>query len=81
MAQTARISNRSDAIITEMASLTGQTKVEVIELALETYRREQKMQLFNEGYRKLRSDKEAWNEELKERKEWEGTIGDGIEEE
>ncbi len=80
MAQTARISPRTDAIIQEMAALTGKSKVEVIELALEIYRRSERMRLMNEGYERLRSNQESWNEELKEREEWEGTLTDGLEE-
>ena len=81
MAQTARISRRSDLIIQEMISLTGYSKVEVIEHALETYRRNERMRLMNEAYQSLKSDKSSWEEELKDRKELEGTIADGFEEE
>ncbi|MCB1149779.1 MAG: hypothetical protein KDK48_06390 [Chlamydiia bacterium] len=80
MAQTARISSRSDAIINEMASLTGQSKVEVIEQALETYRRSERMRLMNEAYHNLRSNKSEWEDELAQRKELEGTLDDGLEE-
>ena len=81
MAQTARISSRSDSIIKEMISLTGRSKVEVIELALETYRRNERMRLLNEAYKNLQSNKSAWKQELKEREELEGTLRDGLEEE
>jgi len=81
MAQTARISSRSDSIIQEMISLTGFSKVEVIEHALETYRRNERMRLMNEAYQTLKSNKSAWEEELKDREELEGTIADGFEEE
>ena len=81
MAQTARISRRSDSIIEEMVLLTGRSKVEVIELALEIYRRNERMHLLNESYQQMRSDKTAWDEELQERHELEGTLGDGLEEE
>jgi len=81
VAQTARISSRSDSIIKEMISLTGYSKIDVIEYALETYRRNERMRLFNEGYQNLKSDKSKWEEELKDREELEGTIADGLEEE
>jgi hypothetical protein len=35
----------------------------------------------NEGYARVKADKKAWEEELKERQEFEGTIGDGLEDE
>ncbi len=81
MAQTARISSRSDSIIQDMISLTGYSKVEVIEHALETYRRNERMRLMNEAYKNLQSDKSAWEKELKDREELEGTLADGFEEE
>jgi hypothetical protein len=33
----------------------------------------------NEAYARLKADKEGWEEEIKERQEIEGTIGDGLE--
>lgn len=79
MAQTARISSRSDSIIKEMISLTGYSKIEVIEHALETYRRSERMRLMNEAYKNLQADESAWEEELREREELEGTVADGLE--
>jgi hypothetical protein len=81
MAQTARISQRSSDLIQEMALLTGMPKTQVIELALETYRRHERLRLFNESYSRLRSKKKMWSEELKERQELEGTLSDGLEKE
>ncbi len=79
MAQTSRISAKSDEIIHEMAAITGKAKIEIIEEALEVYRHHERMRLFNEGYEKLKVDKKAWKKELKEREELEGTLEDGLE--
>ena len=81
MAQTARISKKSDLIINELVVLTGANKIEIIESALESYRHQERMRLFNESYSQLRSNPKAWKEELEERKELEGTLEDGLEEE
>lgn len=81
MAQTARISLRSDSIIQEIASLTGRSKVEIIESALETFRHCERMRLFNDSYRSLSQDEKIWREELEEQKDLEGTLTDGFEEE
>lgn len=35
----------------------------------------------NEGYARLKADKKTWKEELKERQELEGAVGDGLEDE
>ncbi len=81
MALTARISRQSDAIIQELISQTGKTKVEIIEEALESYRYHERMRILNEQYERLRSDEKAWEQELRERKELEGTLWDGLENE
>lgn len=80
MSQTARISPRSDSIIQEMSLLTGKSKVEIIESALEVYRHNERMRLLNDSYRLLSKDKKAWDEEQEERKILEGTLEDGFEE-
>jgi phosphoglycerate-specific signal transduction histidine kinase len=63
-----------------MIHFTGKTKVEIIELALETYRHPLRMQLLNESYQHLREDEREWQEELIERDEIEGTLNDGLDE-
>ena len=81
MASTARISPESEAIIQEMAARTGKSKIEIIHEALEYYRFAERMRLFNESYEKLKSDEKAWQKELEERKDLEGTLMDGHEDE
>lgn len=78
MAQTARISTNSDAIIQELIIKTKKTKIEIIDEALELYRYHERMRILNEQYETLRSDQNAWAQELKEREEWEGTLMDGF---
>jgi len=51
----------------------------VLEKALERYRRERKMRIFNEGYAKLQQDPKAWQDELRERELWDNTLLDGLE--
>lgn len=68
MARTIRISPRSDSIIQEMSLLTGKSKTEIIESALEIYRHNKRMRLLNDSYRMLSKDKKAWDEEQEERK-------------
>lgn len=81
MSLTARISPASDAIIDELVAKTGKSKTFIIEKALESYRFKERMRLFNESYEKLRADKDKWAEEVEERDELEGTLGDGFEDE
>lgn len=79
MALTARISQQSDTIIREIVSRTGKTKVEIIEEALEFYRYHERMRILKKQYESLQSDQKAWEQEMKERKELEGTLRDGLE--
>ena len=81
MALTARISHNSDAIIQEIASKTGKTKIEIIDEALESYRYFERMRILNEQYEALRADGNAWEQELGMRQELEGTLLDGIQDE
>ena len=45
----------------------------------EGYRRGRKMELFNEGYARLREDPKAWKEELAEGQLWDRALLDGLE--
>jgi len=80
MALTARISGESDHILQELTAKTGKSKIEIIDEALKSYRFHERMRRLNEEYERLRSHKKVWNQELKERKELEGTLLDGLEE-
>lgn len=53
--------------------------MEIINEALESHRYQERMQILNEQYERLRSDKKAWKEELQERKELDGILMDGLE--
>jgi hypothetical protein len=79
MAVTARISSHSDEIIKEFTVMTGKTKIEIIEEALDLYRYHEKMRLLKQQFKKLRSNSKAWKQEMEERKELEGTLSDGLE--
>lgn len=79
MARTAKISPNSEAIIQELVARTGKTKIDIIDLALDSYRYQERMRLLNQQYERLRAEEKAWEQELKERKELEGTLMDGLE--
>lgn len=79
MARTTRISPSTDRIIEERVFKTGKSKIEINDKALESYRFKETMRLLNEEFERLRSNKNAWQQELKERQELEGTLIDGLE--
>jgi len=79
MAISAKITEQSNEIVGEIVSITGETKMSIIEKAIIYYKRQIDMQRFDEDYGRLRSNKEFWKQELKEREELDGTLEDGSE--
>ena len=77
-APTVRISEASHRLLKELAEQTGQTMMEVLDKALDAYRRKLFFERLNAGYAELRADPEAWAEHLAERKLWDATLMDGM---
>ncbi len=75
---TMRISETSQQILKELAEQTGQTMVDVLDKALDAYRRKVFFEQLTADYAALKADPEAWAEELAERKRWESTLMDGV---
>ena len=77
-APTVRISEASHRVLKELAEQTGQTMTDVLDKALDAYRRKLFFEQMNAGYAELRSDPEAWAEHMAERKPWGATLMDGL---
>jgi hypothetical protein len=77
-APTVRISEASHQILKDLAEQTGQTMMEVLNKALDAYRRKLFFEQMNAGYAELRSDPAAWAEHLAERRQWDATLMDGL---
>ncbi len=75
---TVRISEASLLVLKELAEQTGQTEMEVLDKALDAYRRQVFVDAVNAGYAALRADPEARAEHLAERKLWDATLMDGL---
>ena len=75
---TVRISDASHQILQELADRTGQSMMDVLDKALDAYRRKLFFDQMNTGYAELRADPEAWAEHLAERKLWDATLMDGL---
>jgi len=75
---TIQITAAGHQMLRELAEQTGQTMMDILDKALDDYRRK----LFFEGlaadYAALKADPEAWAEELAERQQWEATLMDGL---
>lgn len=78
---TIRISPHSKAILRELAAHDGKPMQDILDEAIEQYRRDRFFREVNEGYARLRADPEAWQEELDERRLWDATLADGLDSE
>jgi predicted transcriptional regulator len=76
---TIRVSRQFQSGLRKLAEQEGESMQRILEKALERYRRERKMRLFNEAYASLRCDPKAWQEELREREIWDAALLDGLE--
>jgi hypothetical protein len=72
------ISETSHRILQELAEQTGQSMTDVLDKALDAYRRKLFFDQLNAGYAALRADPQAWAEELEERKLWDAALMDGL---
>lgn len=72
------ISESSHRMLRELAEQTGQSAAEILDQALDTYRRKVFFEQLNAGYAELRADPQAWAEELAERQLWDATLMDGL---
>jgi hypothetical protein len=77
-APTVRMNEATYQALKELAEQTGQTMTDVLDKALDTYRRKLFFEQMNAGYAELRADPEAWAEHLAERKLWDATLMDGL---
>jgi predicted secreted protein len=75
---TVRITRESHKTLRSMAKQSGVSMQVLLEEAVEELRRKRFFREFNAAYRRLRSKPTAWKEEQRERRMWEGTLGDGL---
>ena len=78
---TVRISEKGRKNLKELAKQEHKRMPEVLDELLEAERRRRFFEGVNAAYEALRQDPVAWEEELAERKLWDVTLMDGLEEE
>ena len=71
-----RIAGDTWVILKELSSKTNTSMQDIIQKAVEDYRRKKILEETNEAFLRLKSNTAAWQEEQKERAEWESTLGD-----
>jgi len=75
---TVRLAEETRQVLRELAAQSGEPMTVVLEKAVDAYRRHCILEQTNAAYAALRSDPEAWAEELEERRAWEATLLDGL---
>jgi hypothetical protein len=75
---TVRISEASHRLLREVAEKTGDSMLQVLDKALDDYRRKLFFQMLDKGYAVLRSDSAAWAAAKEERNLWDTTLMDGL---
>ncbi|MGH7140074.1 MAG: hypothetical protein ACREHD_30410 [Pirellulales bacterium] len=75
---TVPISETSHKILLELAARGDGPIGRIVDKAIEEYRRQRLLDETNEAYSALRGDEQAWQEELAERREWDSTLADGL---
>jgi len=78
---TVRISEVSHRVLREVAEKTGDTMLEILDKALDDYRRKLFFQVLNRGYALLKADPADWADVKEERKAWDETLMDGLDSE
>ncbi len=81
MTKMSRITTTTSTTLDDLQKSTGKTKQKLIEIAVEKLYNEYFVYKANKAYAKLKKNKKAWQEELKEREIWNQTLIDGLENE
>jgi predicted DNA-binding protein len=77
---TIRVTNQVRETVREISEITGKRQLDVVDEAVEAYRRHILLERANQAYSALRSDSKAWQTEIEEREAWDATLEDGAEE-
>ncbi|MCK4394254.1 toxin-antitoxin system protein [Candidatus Bipolaricaulota bacterium] len=75
---TVRIRQETKQMLERIANQTGQKTQEVLDNAIEAYRRRIFLEQANQAYALLKQDTDQWAEELAERKAWDITLSDDL---
>ncbi len=76
-----QISEKALQAVRHISEQKGVGISEVLDQAVEVYRRAVLLEETGRSFQALKEDPEAWREELEERALWENTLNDGLEHE
>jgi hypothetical protein len=75
---TVPISEASHKILLELSSHGGEPIDQLLDKAIEEYRRSRLLDQTNAAFAALQSNESAWQDELAERQDWDATLADGL---
>jgi predicted transcriptional regulator len=75
---TVRIPEETHRSLREIAASTGETMPQILRQAVEELRRHRFLQGLAADFAALREDREAWQEEIDERAEWDAALADDL---
>jgi hypothetical protein len=78
MAKMTRINEITAKNLDELAKTMGKSKQFIMEQALKAYAREQFLKKTNEEYAQLKQDSKAYTDYIRENKDWDITLQDGL---
>jgi hypothetical protein len=78
---TVRLSAASHQRLRRLASETGEPMTSVLDKAIDIYERKRFLEGVNADFAALRNNPELWEEELEERRLWDATLADGLDDE
>jgi hypothetical protein len=81
MGTTVRINKETHSKLRALAESAGESMPELLEKAVEAYRRQRLLDETNLAFAALRKDPAEWQAELDERQDWDTTLSDGIQSE
>ena len=76
-----RVSESTHAALRSLANESGETMQAILDKAIEEYRCRLFWERVETAAGELRKDSAAWEDELSERRAWDATLADGLEEE
>ncbi len=74
---TIRVTRQSREALRQISEATGKRQQEVVDEAVEAYRRQLLLDRANQAYAALRANSAVWKREAAERSAWDATLGDG----
>ncbi len=75
---TIKVPEKTRDVIQSLAQEEGVSVQQVVEEALEAYRRQRVLHATNQAYAALKADENAWEDLQEERRIWDVTLSDGL---